>query len=187
MQDEIMSLTYEKVKQKAYKYPIYLGFGLGIIVFLLMWLMSKKFDWIVLVASLVLGNLYVFLEFYQVNKNYGKTIENIYGFTKSKYDDLELFIPCFMANKKQYYFRSALIIRHDELFMEVYNQKNRKKSSLDSISVELGKDIIVKNYEVIDEKIKFNVLFVDQPYEFVILNVKGIIERIKPLLKMEDK
>ena len=96
-------------------------------------------------------------------------------------------MPIFIAERREWIFRSALLIKDDKLYLAAIKPTNKKFEQLESIEVKFNKDVIIKRLEVVCERIIFEGTLFDQPYKFAIYNDENVKNELLKYINFEGE
>ncbi len=117
-----------------------------------------------------------------------KTMDQFYQYLKQKEPLMDLYVPVLDKNSQGYFLKkTAIFFKEGEMNLEAFKQVRSRRDNQESITVKYGKDFsITLNHLDKDGKVYlFEGFLMDTPYQFSIVNIPEVMEKINQRVKGE--
>ncbi|MDD3129218.1 MAG: hypothetical protein PHF05_02950 [Candidatus Izemoplasmatales bacterium] len=187
LQQRIFDESKKLIKKfNLFRFVIYFLISVTIIILIL--LILGFLDLYSAIFVTVLALIYSIVRDFTIARYSLKTMDKFYEFLLTKKDNVELYIPVLEKNAQGYFLKkTAIYFENGEMYLEAFKQVTSKRENQESITVKYGRDFSITNNRLDkDGKVFiFNSFLMDTAYQFSIINIDEVINKINQRVKGE--
>lgn len=187
LQEKVFTTSKNLIKKfNVVRFLIYFLVSTTAVILILLILGMLDFYNAVFVVGLAL--IYTLIRDFTIARYSLKTMDRFYQFLANKEPFVELYVPVLEKNAQGYFLKkTAIFFKEGEMFLEAFKQVRSRRDKQESITVKYGKDFsITLNHLDKDGKVfLFEGFLMDTPYQFSIVNIPEVIEKINQRVKGE--
>ncbi|MCK5731384.1 MAG: hypothetical protein KAH13_00045 [Tenericutes bacterium] len=182
LQEKILKQTKDMLLSVSKIYIVIYTIFVSAVFFLLAYLFGIKIDVFIVLGIVAISFGWTVLKEYLLYRRTNKQIKKQHSYLLEIKPITTLYIPIFGKSGMRLELKNVtLYFVEDKIFMEAYKQLRLKKDILESVTIKLGKELLINDYvESINHKyVTYNANLLYEDYIFSLANVDEIIDLIE--------